>query len=181
MWPPCNYSVQTKLWGFFFFLILIIYCSFFIIIVVFFFSFEFDVNVMERFSSLVELFEGLDPSGKRVKAGLLFIPFNGSQPSVPPVRRGLINTGSGGHLHVLHENIRLSTVATAGRRLSQWKDYRRASAEKCFQSARENTRQFCRRKAERVSDVGGMQEEISCFWAFGLLGLLVELLVTCRF
>lgn len=74
------------------------------------------MNVIYRISRHIELFEGWEPSGICVKAGLLFIPFNGSQPFVPPVRRRLINTGSGGHLHVLHENIQPGTVSTQAQR-----------------------------------------------------------------
>lgn len=90
------------------------FCCFFSLI------FEFDMNVIYRISHHIELFEGWEPSGLRVKAGLLFIPFNGSQPSVPPVRRRLINTGSGGHLHVLHENIQPGTVSTQAQQRGDW-------------------------------------------------------------
>lgn len=110
MWPQCNYSVQTKLLGFFFNQNNLF--SFLFSFVVFFLSFKFGVNVAYRIFHRIDSFEGWAPSGTQVKAGLLFIPFNRSQASVPPVRRRLINTGSGGHLHVLHENVGPSAFST---------------------------------------------------------------------
>lgn len=58
-------------------------------------------------------------------------------------------------------------TSTAERRLSQWKDYRRASGEKCFQSVRKHAADsllFCRKR--------------SC--GLGLLCLFVELLMKYR-
>lgn len=79
-------------------------------------------------SSIEVSHTGLLPSGVSVKVLLLFIPIKRLQLPVLSVCCSLINKSSGGHLHVLHENIQPSMVpCKQSTKETEWKKYRKSN------------------------------------------------------
>lgn len=165
-------SVQN-FWDFFFFLIRIIYFHFIFLLLYFSSVLNLTRTSYADFQVTLSCLKVENKVGNKWRQGCyFFIPSNGSQPSVPPARRRLINNG---HLHVLHENIGPSTgfyTSAAESRLSQWKDYRRASGEKCFQCVWKTLSVVLLADGGEGRQWSGGDLVVSC--------LFVQLLVVCR-